>query len=197
MKKIKHLSAQKLFNGPGFDDVYMKYKAKKELERIKHAQDLTDIYDHVMNFSVTIAAIADWTFHIKLANLPKWKNRDINFTHWVRSKSREVGIFIDIANEFKHANRKHSNFYAESIELKWIYLSSIKKLETSQKIEKLKLKGFINTSNTNEKILFIPTIRFDSNEDYLYDIADAALEWWNNVDISTAKPMNKDFLPIE
>lgn len=191
---VTTITAQELLNGPGFNDEHMLEKAGRELERVRRCRDPLVIYDHFINFSVTVASIADWTFHLRLAGASKWnKKTEIHFCNWIRSQSPEVAAFIDISNECKHANRKHANFVAEKVLLRPIWDTSAVPKGQMQVYEQ---KGF-GVKLEGEKTLFlIPIIRYDSKEEYFFDVAEAALAWWKNLNPDLATPLDKHLTPL-
>ncbi|MDD2864174.1 MAG: hypothetical protein PHC99_05550 [Methylococcales bacterium] len=196
----KEVSAQVLLNGQGFNDAYMIDKAERELNRLKSCSNVNGIYDHIMNFSFTIASISDWIFHIKLANEQKWLGKkEVNFTYWVRSKSAEVSMFIDISNECKHCDKDNPNFYAEKILIYPIWCQSDFSEEQQNFFKKKGLEvKTINNTGENKNLSLIPVIEYNNGtQHYLYDLADAALSWWKNIDVNEAVPMDKNFNELQ
>lgn len=192
--KVNMMSAQELLNGPGFDDNYMLEKAERELARMKKCSHPLIVYDHIINLSITLALISDWTFHIHLAGTPKWERKnEIHFCNWVRSQSSAVAAFIDISNECKHADRKHPNFIAQKVLLRPIWDTSALAPDLMHFLES---KGFYVTSSGKKSFFLLPIIKFNSEEQLFYDVADQALTWWKNLNPDTANPMDKNLNPL-
>ncbi|QZA82450.1 hypothetical protein [Deefgea piscis] len=188
------LSAHQFLSGPGFDENFMLEKAIRELGRVKSCQDALLMYDHMINFSVTIASIADWTFHLRLTDQPKWSvSKETHFSNWIRSQSPEVAAFIDISNECKHANRKCSNYSANSLDLAVIFDIS---LVPEQSMKMYEQKGFGRLTEEGRIMYFIPTLTYCGNKKYFYDVAEAALIWWKNINLDHAIPLDKCLKPI-
>lgn len=195
---MANITAQELLNGPGFDDKHMLDKAYRELERVRSCSHTLIIYDHLINFSITVALIADWTFHLRLAGTPKWNNKtEIHFCNWIRSQSPEVATFIDISNECKHANRKHQNFLAEKVLLCPIWDTSTVPAEQLNVLEQNGFRAATrNGDNMDSTVLIVPVIKYDSKQEYFYDVAEAALLWWKGLNPDNAIPMDKNLNPI-
>ncbi|WP_233008016.1 hypothetical protein [Rheinheimera faecalis] len=181
-------SAQNLFGGTGFDEKYMLEKAARELVLIKKSTDPIVINDHIINFSITIASIASWMFHLKLVEHPEWESRrETDFVNWVRFTNPVVAAFIDVANESKHANRHSKSNYAEKIEMR--YFSDLSKLTPEVRALLIK-KGFTKEVNRKDLWLIVPMIKLSSESKFLYDAADLALGWWNSFEPDHALPLD-------
>jgi hypothetical protein len=70
------ISAQELLNGQ-FDEQFIIEKACRELERAQKCSDIFEMYDHIINFSISVSMIADWIFHLKLASKDVWKKKKL------------------------------------------------------------------------------------------------------------------------
>ncbi|QJE03682.1 hypothetical protein HH212_26675 (plasmid) [Massilia forsythiae] len=76
----------------------------------------------MFNFAVTLAAVSDWTFHLAVSQQPAWNGkREQHFTNWVRHSNSDASVFIDISNEYKHANRNKSSTLARKMMLKAVW----------------------------------------------------------------------------
>jgi hypothetical protein len=185
---MKHkISAQELLNGKGFTHEYMLEKAYREFERLKNCREIFCLYDQIMNFSITISLLSDWSFHLLLNDQKRWKNKQENsFTQWIVSQSPEVAAFIDISNEFKHANRRCKNFFAERIESRMCELETLSEQQTLI----CESKGFyLSLNNGGRKMLCIPFIMYAGKKEFLYDVAESALIWWEKFDPNQAIPI--------
>lgn len=186
------LTAQQTFNGQGFDDGEMLRKAERELDRMRASRGM-DAYDHMFNFAVTLAAVCDWTFHLHLSHLPKWSGKkEQNFTNWVRNSSADAFVFIDISNEYKHANRKTPSTLAEKMMLSYIDLGVYPQMRGGVDVT----KGWIKKMGANDWFFF-PSIKFNGNTEYFYDPAQRAIAWWKSFTPTMAQPMdtNGNILP--
>lgn len=180
------LTAQDVFNGPGFDADHMLRKAERELVRLRSARGLEEPYDNMFNFAVTLAAVCDWTFHVHLSSLPRWTGKkEQHFTNWVRYNNNDAFVFIDISNEYKHANRKTPSALAEKMMLSFIDLGVHPHLrgivDTS--------KGWIQNMGANDWYFF-PSIKFGGSSEHFYDPAERAIAWWKSFLHSSAQPMD-------
>ena len=145
------LTAQDVFNGRGWDDHALLRKAERELERLRstHGMDATD---HMFNFAVTLAAVCDWTFHLHLSNLPRWSGKkEKNFTHWLRVNCADAFVFIDIANEYKHANRATPSTLAEKMMLSFIDLGIHPEMRSQIDLNKGKIGSFFRQSSSTAR----------------------------------------------
>lgn len=179
------LTAQKTFNGEGFDDREMLNKADRELVRMRASRGMNP-YDHMFNFAVTLAAVCDWTFHLHLSHLPRWNGRkEQHFTNWVRNSSADAFVFIDIANEYKHANRNTPSTLAEKMMLSYIDLGVHPQMRVAVDVS----KGWIQKVGSNDWFFF-PSIKFNGGTEYFYDPAERAISWWKSFTPTTAEPMD-------
>lgn len=180
----KNLSAQALFSAPAFDDKYILQKAERELARLSATRDDTVAYDHMMNFSVTIASLSDWVFHIHCSDLPEWKNKDEKyFTRWVRKSSDEAYAFIEIANEYKHANRTKPNTVVEHMGFSTYNMTkhgvSFFGVDMT--------RGWIMSTGTRQIYIF-PSVKVNGKIDSFYAVAERAIAWWKEFDPTNARP---------
>ncbi|RDU95263.1 hypothetical protein [Trinickia dinghuensis] len=179
------LTAQDVFNGPGFDDAEMLRKAERELLRLR-ASRLMDTNDHMFNCVVTLAAVCDWTFHLKLSHLPRWSGKkEQNFTNWVRKNCGDAFVFIDLSNEYKHANRNKPSTLAEKMMVSFIDLTAHPHMRSKVDAN----KGWVQQLGTSEWFLF-PSIKFNGNTEYFYDPAERAIAWWRSFDPASAEPLD-------
>lgn len=187
------LTAQNVFNGPGFDVDHMLRKADRELARLRAARGLEEPYDHMFNFSVTLAAVCDWTFHVHLSVLPQWNGRkEQHFTNWVRHSNDDAFVFIDISNEYKHANRKAPSTLAEKMMLSFVDLGTHPQQRGVVDLS----KGWIQKMGANDWYFF-PSIKFSGGIEHFYDPAERAISWWKSFVPTSAQPMdvNGNVLP--
>ena len=179
------LTAQDVFNGRGWDDHALLRKAERELERLRstHGMDATD---HMFNFAVTLAAVCDWTFHLHLSNLPRWSGKkEKNFTHWLRVNCADAFVFIDIANEYKHANRATPSTLAEKMMLSFIDLGIHPEMRSQIDLN----KGWIQPMGPKDWFIF-PSIKFNGKTEHFYDPAQRAVAWWRSFTPTSAVPMD-------
>lgn len=181
------LTAQQTFNGPGFDDGELLRKAERELDRLRSARGM-EPYDHMVNFAVTLAAVCDWKFHLHLSHLSMWTGKsEPNFTNWVRQASADAFVFIDISNEYKHANRKTPSTLAEKVMLSYIDLGLHPQMRRVVNVK----NGWIQNMGTSDWFFF-PSIKFNGNTEYFYDPAERAIAWWKSFKPSMATPTDKN-----
>ena len=179
------LTAQDVFNGEGWDDRALLFKAERELDRLRNARAMATT-DHMFNFAVTLAAVCDWTFHLHLSSLPRWKGkREQNFTHWIRVNCADAFVFIDIANEYKHANRVNGSTLVEKMMLSFIDLGDHPEMRSQVDLN----KGWIQSMGSKDWFFF-PSIKFNGQTEYFYDPAQRAIAWWRSFTPSMAVPMN-------
>lgn len=180
------LSAQKVFNGEGFDDKHMLRKAERELNRLRGRNGFEAAYDHMMNLSVTLAAVADWTFHLKLSNLPRWSGKtSTNFVNWIRSSSDDAFVFIDISNEYKHADRNKPSTLAENMMISFIDLSANPEMRSQLPMN----KGHIQKVGEADWYIF-PSVKLNGQVEFIFDVAERAIDWWKNFTPASAQPMD-------
>lgn len=180
------LTAQNVFNGSGFDVDHLLRKADRELARLRAARGFEEPYDHMFNFAVTLAAICDWTFHVHLRSLPRWTGKkEHHFTNWVRHTSSDAFVFIDISNEYKHANRKVPSALAEKVMLSFIDLGIKPQLRGIVDMS----KGWIQKVGTNDWY-FCPLIKFGGRSENFYDPAERAISWWKSLSHNGIQPMD-------
>jgi len=180
------LTAQQVFNGTGFDDKHMLRKAERELNRLRTARGFEEPFDHMMNFAVSLAAVCDWTFHIRLSSLPRWNGKtERHFTNWVRKSSADAFVFVDISNEYKHANRIHPSMSAEKMMLEYIDLN----LHPEARALIDQSKGWIQNVGGKDWF-FRPTVKFNGTTEYFYDAAERAISWWKVFIPVNAEPMD-------
>jgi hypothetical protein len=67
------LTAQDVFNGPGFDADHILGKAKRELGRLRTARGFEEPYDHMFNFAVTLAAVCDLSRPFERSSALDWE----------------------------------------------------------------------------------------------------------------------------
>lgn len=179
------ITAQEMLNGSGFDEVFMLSKAERELNRVKECKDLNMIHDHLINFSITIALCVDWIFHLKLSGTPVWRGKnEKHLANWIRTQSDQVAVFIDIANECKHANRAYSNFIAQKI-----HFSVIEDISAAKAYADAG-KGVYRNMNGERKVFILVTVKYNDKQNVFIDVAERALEWFKNLDIELAQPVN-------
>jgi hypothetical protein len=145
------------------------------------------------NFAVTLAAVCDWKFHLHLSQLPRWSGKkEQHFTNWVRYNSADAFVFVDISNEYKHANRKNPSTLAEKMMLSFIDLDARPEARVTIDVR----KGWIQKMGANDWFFF-PSIRFNGNTEYFYDPASRAISWWKSFVPASAQPMdvNGNILP--
>jgi hypothetical protein len=180
------LSAQELANGPGFDVGEMLRKAGRELDRMRLSRGM-ETYDHMFNFAVTLAAVCDWTFHLQLSHLPRWSGKnEQNFTYWVRYNSDDAFVFVDISNEYKHADRKIPSTLAQKVMLNYYDLGAHPQLRTKIDVK----KGWVHKAGAVDWFMF-PAIKFNGNTEHFYDPAQRAIAWWQAFTPAMAQPMDK------
>lgn len=180
------LTAQNVFNGPGWDDKMMLEKAERELSRLRACRHILEAQDHMWNCAVTIAAVCDWKFHIHLSSLPRWKGRtEQNFTHWVRNNCPDAFVFIDIANEYKHANRNTPSTIAQKMMMCFYDLGMHPELRTQVDLN----HGWIQPMKSTEWYLY-PSIKFNDTTENFHFPAQRAIAWWKNFMPADAVPMN-------
>jgi hypothetical protein len=126
------------------------------------------------------------TFHVHLSGLPRWTGKKVqHFTNWVRHTSNDAFVFIDISNEYKHANRTKPSALAEKMMLGFIDLGLHPELrgvvDTS--------KGWIQSMGTNEWYIF-PAIKFGGGREHFYEPAERAIAWWESLAYSNVQPMD-------
>ena len=179
------LTAQDVFNGPGWDDQALLSKAERELDRLRTTRGM-EATDHMFNFAVTLAAVCDWTFHLRLSNLPRWSGRnEQNFTHWLRNNCADAFVFIDVANEYKHANRNSPSTLAEKMMMSFIDLGIHPQMRSHVDLS----KGWIQTMGVNDWFVF-PSIKFNGGTEHFYDPAQRAIVWWRSFTPTSAVPMD-------
>ncbi|MBK1795287.1 hypothetical protein JHL21_12345 [Devosia sp. WQ 349] len=85
-------------------------KAKRELERITHADD-ADKMDHAINAAITIGQLADWIFHDAQVVYNLQDNEVGEFKKQAKLACQAFAIITDISNATKHfsLNRKQSS----------------------------------------------------------------------------------------
>lgn len=187
------LTAQDVFNGPGWDDQFLLSKAERELDRLRATRFIMVATDHMFNFAVTLAAVCDWTFHLHLSRLPRWSGKkEHNFTHWLRNNCEDAFVFIDIANEYKHANRKTPSTLAEKMMLSFIDLGDHPERRSQVDLS----KGWIQKMSSKDWYLY-PSIKFNGKTEHFYDPAQRAIAWWRSFTPTSAVPMdaNNNVLP--
>lgn len=179
------LTAQDVFNGPGWDDHALLLKAERELGRLRTAHNM-DATDHMFNFAVTLAAVCDWTFHLHLSHLSRWSGKkEQNFTHWLRNNCADVFVFIDIANEYKHANRNTPSALAEKMMVSFIDFGQHPEERSQVDLN----KGWIQQMGTNDWFFF-PSIKYNGRTENFYDPALRAIAWWRSFTPTSAVPMD-------
>lgn len=179
------LTAQEVFNGPGWDDQELLRKAERELDRLRITRGM-GATDHMFNFAVTLAAVCDWTFHLRLSHLPKWSGKkELNFTHWLRNNCADAFVFIDIANEYKHANRNTPSTLAEKMMLSFIDLGLHPEMRSNVDLN----KGWIQPMESTDWFVF-PSIKFNGGTEHFYDPAQRAVDWWRSFKPTNAVPMD-------
>lgn len=179
------LTAQNTFNAPGFDDSMMLSKAERELSRLSPARGM-EPYDHMFNFAVTLAALCDWTYHVRLSKLPRWAGKkEHHFTNWVRHTNQDAFVFIDLSNEFKHANRVTPSTLAEKMMLAFIDLVKHPHLRSTCDLS----KGWIQNMGGNDWYFF-PSVKFNGKTENFHDPATRAIAWWKLFDPAVAQPMD-------
>lgn len=179
------LTAQEVFNGEGWDDQELLCKAERELDRLRNTRDLCAT-DHMFNFAVTLAAVCNWTFHQRLSHLPRWSGKqEVNFTHWLRNNCADAFVFIDIANEYKHANRNAPSILAKKMMLSFIDLGLNPEMRSNVDLN----KGWIQPLSSTELFLF-PLIEFNGMKEPFYDPAQRAIDWWRSFKPTSAVPMD-------
>lgn len=180
-------TAQDVFNGPGFNGPHMLNKADRELHRLLQADDPMIAYDHMFNFVVTMAAVADWTFHLQLKPLSLWAGKkEQHFTNWVRHANDDAFVLIDLSNEYKHADRNKPSSLAQKMWMKTIWQKDDPQL--SSRIDRARMLWFETTSGG---IAVIPWIdRHSGDNDFFVDIGRRAIAWWKNFNPANAVPMD-------
>jgi len=179
------LTAQNVFNGQGFDDAEMLRKAERELDRLRASRPMAT-NDHMFNFAVTLAAVSDWTFHLHLKHLPRWSGKvEQSFTNWVRHNSADAFVFIDISNEYKHADRKKPSTLAEKMMVSYIDLGVHPQVRAGLDMS----KGWIQKVGAADWYFF-PSIKFNGGIEHFYDPAERAISWWKSFVPASAVPMD-------
>lgn len=181
----KMLTAQNTFNAPGFNDSMMLDKAERELERLLPARGF-EPYDHMFNFSLTLAALCDWTFHVRLSHLTRWAGKkESHFTNWVRHTNQDAFVFIDLSNEFKHANRVTPSTLAEKMMLGYIDLGKHPQARPTCDLS----KGWIQPMGGAEWYFF-PSLKFNGKTENFHDVGTRAIAWWKSFDPAVPEPMD-------
>lgn len=179
------LTAQNVFNGEGFSDASMLSKAQRELDRLRSSRDIMSSTDHMFNFAVTMAAVCDWTFHLRLSDLPRWHGKkEQNFTNWVRKNSEDAFVFVDISNEYKHANRNKPSTLAEKMMMSYIDMA----LPNARQYVDPN-KGWFQPVGTGQWFFF-PAIKMNGGTEFFYGPAERALAWWKSFVPASAEPMD-------
>ena len=183
-----NLTAQIALGGSGYDDKFMLTKAKREFKRLRESADLTVAMDHAINFSICLASVVDWFFHLRLSKDSTWAGKnETNFLNWIRLQKKEVAVFVDISNEAKHANRKYQNFSLKKVG--FVPLLDKSKY-TQEEISLLSKNGISLTTDKGVEVIYCLMIEYaDNSLEFFYSSAESALTWWENLDYSSPEPV--------
>lgn len=189
MSREYDISAQKMFSGTMFTDGFMLEKAEREVERYKQ-YGLNPFYgfDHMFNFAVTMASVTDWVFHLKISGKEKWKGKDEGyFIRWIKNNSPEVCAFIDISNEFKHANRKDGkNSFAERMTITHILAT-----DDEAKLYDSYGWGWRGEPNGDRVYYLFGVVQISGKLLPFVEAAKRAIDWWKSFDPEIAVPVSK------
>ncbi len=178
------LTARNIFNTPDYDADAMLRKAERELDRLRLSQTFDEMYDHMLNCSVTLAAVCDWTFHLRLRTLPQWSGKnEKHFTNWVRLNCADAFVFIDISNEYKHANRNKPSTLAKKMMLSYVDLTA----RPQQRAWLDLTRGWMYKKGTDDVFVY-PSIIFNDQWENFHDAAERAISWWKAFEPSSAQP---------
>jgi len=172
-------SAQVAFNG-NYDLKWMIMKARVDLAR--SMQSPTRFYEDAMNFSVSIASMADWAWKLEVRHAAAWQEKtQREFVMAVGVQAPAVLAFTDLANEFKHADRTQTNFVARNL-----LIFSYDPTDASVVTPELLAKSIVQPSSGGTR--YVPAVIVDAGRPYYIDVANSALAWWDAFDSSTFVP---------
>lgn len=168
------ISAQKMFNGAGYDLQWLLSKAERELQRAK--SNKIDFAGDAANFAVTIAHAADWAFALKPANFASFQTFN-DIVQWIHVQSPQTALFFDVSNEFKHADRARPSKVTAQLYLEFEVVPA--EVDAASKDDGKRI--FVAGSSGSTWIL-TPVIKDRAGNEYLFkDCAEEAVRWWKSV----------------
>jgi len=111
------LTAQRVFNGEGFDPHFFYQKCWRELDRAKSCTTDFDALDHIFNFAVSVAATREWIKHSNKKSLCTPNEGPIqNRSNSAIGCNEAIDVLVDLANEYKHANRRYPSKHLQRLQ---------------------------------------------------------------------------------
>lgn len=171
-------SVQKMFNG-NYNMQWLIDKAEYEL-RLSF-EDFIHHTENIANLSVTLAHLCDWALAFKPSIFAECMGmqdiRDI-----ARIECPKALFFVDISNEYKHADRSRSSELVKGV---YEYFQIVDKNIINGIEDKISNKGVIinKTGNEDRFVLIKPVIIDTENVEYLFwDCAIEVICWWRSID---------------
>jgi hypothetical protein len=180
------ISAQKVL-GENLTAEFVKAKARRELDRAM--VDGAMFLDHAANFAVSVTHVMDWTYYLRVQANARWNGIGCDeFRKRVVAHHQGVSVFLDFANEFKHADRKPGatkildNLYFDSIEEEHPGSATPTLLDYS-------ISSFteLNVGN-GKKTFLVPMIRSKQGAHFFRQVATETLAWWDAFDPGQVGP---------
>lgn len=168
-------SVQVMFNGPGFNLEWLVMKAEHELATTM--KELTRFMENAANLSTTLAHMADWALAFKPSALAHCTSLSDIRTH-VETQCPKAALFLDIANEYKHADRRTpSEKTAKVLQYLEAYpaATNLSHLQNGMHI-------FGSMNDGAQVAVLTPKIRDQAGNEFLFkDCAHEAIQWWKSV----------------
>lgn len=175
------LTAQTVFVSWPFDFDFLMQKAYHELE-LSMTEGPHFFLSNALNFSVTIQAIADHLWYVGANRNSRWKNSRLKFVEWIKTKNDCIGIFIDLANTYKHSQKIHKNRFIarfENMTFAEDWVASRSPVEMTNRIID-KFSGDVS--------LWPVVTKQDGWPVYYRYAAKSALDWWHENHSSLTHP---------
>jgi hypothetical protein len=168
------ISAQQMFNGQGYDLVWLLLKAERELQRAMSSN--FDFAGDAANFAVAIAHAADWAFALKPSNFTAFQKLS-DVINWVHAQSPLTALFFDVSNEFKHADRTRASTTTAQLYLQFEVIGAGGNVAARADGKRLFAQGASGST-----WILTPVIKDHAGNEYLFkDCDDEAIRWWKSV----------------
>ncbi|WP_157649468.1 hypothetical protein [Burkholderia ubonensis] len=166
---------------------FVKAKARRELDRAM--ADGERFLDHAANFAVSVTHVMDWTYYLRVQANTRWNGIGCDeFRKRVVAHHQGVSVFLDFANEFKHADRKPG---ATKI-LDHLYFDSVEEEHPGSATPILldcSISSFTKLNfDSGKKTFLVPMIRSKQDAHFFKQVATDTLAWWDAFDPDQVGP---------
>jgi len=175
-EQIEFPLIQHLLNGHGFDLEELIEKSERELDRIRSAGDPLICIDHLINASITISSLCDWTYNFQVEGAIA--GAETAFARDLIAAFPQWAPFHEIANTAKHANRSRDNAHIDQLVTLAAYFN-----ERHDAIQEYDVRHGCWIKTEKRWMFLVPILVMKEGDDRRRPFireAEAVLQWWRS-----------------